>query len=242
MTEQTDNKKSLQPSKSVWRALRRPILSGLAIVVPVGVTIFTLKLLYDFTAGHLAPVIKPFIDPMPDYVTPVAACILLVMLVYGVGMVAGVVLGKKAISLMESLIHRIPYVKFIYSASKQIVQSLFIKGKRNEPKIPVVIEFPRPGLKSLGFVVGSVALQDGRIFYRVFVPTTPNITVGLLQFVAPEDVYGCPLTLDDAVKMVVSLGILGPDHMILDRASTTPLQSSQSAEEDDAWEDDEDEF
>jgi uncharacterized membrane protein len=228
-------------SSPYGRLIRRPMISGLAIVIPLGITVFVLKLIYDFTAGHLAPFIRKFVDPIPDHASPLIATILLVALVYIIGIIASVVVGRRMIAAVESLIQQIPFVKSIYGASKQIVQSLTLKKKHAEPKIPVIIEFPCPGMKCIGFSLGKVVFRDGREFYRVFVPTTPNITVGLLQLVAPENVYKCELSMDDAVRIVVSGGILGPDHMVLERTSSNPINLDQIQEEDDEEDWDEDE-
>ncbi len=219
---------------------RRPLFSGVAVIVPAGATLFVLKLLYDFTAGHIAPYIRAFIAPMPDYASPAVATLLLAALVYLIGMAAGVVVGRKAIRLLESAIQRIPFVKTVYSASKQIVQALAVKKRQAEPKTPVMVEFPRRGMKCIGFSMGTTTFQDGRVFHRVFVPTTPNITVGLLQLAAPEDVYWCQLSLDEAVRIVVSGGILGPDCMVLTRASQAPQTPAATAsdDDDDEWDDD----
>jgi uncharacterized membrane protein len=225
------------------RFVRRPLISGLVIVIPIGMTVFVLKLIYDFTAGHLSPFIQKYVDPIPDYTSPFVAIIILIMVVYIIGLVASVVVGRRMIRALESLIQYIPFVKSIYSASKQIVQSLTAKKKHESPKVPVVIEFPCPGMKCIGFSLGKVVFRDGREFYRVFVPTTPNITVGLLQLVASENVYKCEFSLDDAIRIIVSGGILGPDHMVLERVSSVPLNHDQiqKKDDDDDWDEDEEE-
>lgn len=215
------------------------MISGLLVVVPVGITVFVFKLFYDFTAGQLAPIVRRYVDPIPDHTSPLVAIFILLVVVYFIGMVAAVVVGRKLIAMVEGVIQSIPFVKFVYSASKQIVQSLYFKNKPSEPKTPAIVEFPCPGMKSIGFVVGKVHFYDGRLFYRVFIPTTPNITVGLLQLMAPEDVYKCELSVDEAVKVIVSGGLLGPEEMTLTRASRAPLDPPAPLDDDDDdWEED----
>jgi len=65
-----------------WAALRKPMISGLLVVIPAGITFFVLKLLYDFTAGRISPFIRSYIAPLPDYISPVVACVVLFVLVY----------------------------------------------------------------------------------------------------------------------------------------------------------------
>jgi uncharacterized membrane protein len=88
-------------------------------------------------------------------------------------------------------------------------------------------------MKCIGLALGTIRCRDGREYYNVFVPTTPNITVGLYLLVAPEDVYKCDLTIDEAVKIIVSGGILGPEQMDLTSAAITPLGAPMEEEEDD---------
>lgn len=240
MTAKTHPKEKGSRSSRFRRLVRRPLISGLAIVIPTGITVFVLKLIYDFTAGHLAPYIRKFVDPIPDHTSPFIAIIILIAVVYIIGLIASVVVGRRLIKAFEALIEHIPFVKSIYGASKQIVQSLTVKKKHDEPKVPVIIEFPCPGMKCIGYSLGTVTFRDGRVFYRVFVPTTPNITVGLLQLVAPENVYKCELSLDDSIRIVVSGGILGPDHMVLEKAVGISLSPTRLPDEDeDDWDDDE---
>jgi uncharacterized membrane protein len=213
--------------------LRRPLISGLLIVVPLGITVFVLKFLYDFTAGRLAPLIRTVLDPMPHYAAPAVACALLFSIVYFVGMIASAVVGRRLIALAEAFIQRLPLVKSVYGASKQVVESFSFQNQRPESRAVALVEFPCPGMKSIGFVTGTLRMPDGRLFCRVFIPTTPNITVGLFLLVPIDEVYRCETPIDEAVKMVVSGGILGADRLMLQRGSQAMFTTtSPSAEED----------
>ena len=75
----------------LWAWLRRPMISGLLVVVPLGITVFVFMLLYDFTAGQLAPIIRRYVDPIPDHTSPIVAIFLLFVVIYFIGMVAAVV-------------------------------------------------------------------------------------------------------------------------------------------------------
>ncbi|HOH29944.1 MAG TPA: DUF502 domain-containing protein [Candidatus Hydrogenedentes bacterium] len=236
-------KPALTAAGRFWATLRKPLISGLLVVVPAGITLFVMKFLYSFTAGRISPLIRSHIEPIPDYISPVVACLVLFLFVYGTGMVAGRVAGRKLIRLAEALITRIPLVKTIYIASKQVVRAVAIQKKGGEPKVPVVVDFPCRGMKAIGFAVGRVRIPGGRDYFRVFIPTTPNISVGLLQLVPVEDVYHCGLTLDEAVKTVVSVGILGPDRLVLTPAAAPACRASAEDDDDDDdfyWDDDED--
>jgi uncharacterized membrane protein len=232
----SNQKKKQQPDNLLNRwlhVLRKPVLSGLLIVVPLGVTFFVLKLLYSFTAGRLSPFVRTYIDPVPDYTSPIIASILLFAFIYFMGLIASAVIGKRILELLEKIITTIPIVKSIYGASKQAVESLTFSKGETAFKIPVLIEFPCPGMKCIGLALGKLQFQDGRQYYNVFVPTTPNITVGIYLLVAPEDVYKCGLTIDEAVRIIVSGGILGPERMDITPASVSPLEPPPREDDED---------
>jgi len=213
-------------------AVQRPLVSGLLVVVPLGITVFVLKFLYDFTAGRLAPLVKRFVEPTGSYAVPVFSVILMLLGVYLIGMITSAVVGRRLIAFAEAFIQRIPIVKSVYGASKQIVEALSFQKKGAEPRTVALIEFPYAGMKTMGFLTGKLRLGDGRVYYKVFVPTTPNITVGLFELVAQEDVYRCDIPMDEAVKMVVSGGIIGPERLKLRRATQDPPEAAPSSDED----------
>lgn len=213
-TKKQRKKKSLRARfRSV---IRRRLVSGLLVVVPLGLTAFIVQFLYDLTAGRLSPVIRPLFNPLPDYVIPGVSILFMVVVLYGVGLVASVVLGKQLIGLVEAILRRIPLVKTVYGASKQVVETLSFQDGSSNFESVVVVDFPKPGMKSIAFVTGRVTLEDvidGSIqeHYRVFVPTTPNPTSGYFELVPADAVENPGISVEEAVKMVMSGGLVTPD-------------------------------
>jgi uncharacterized membrane protein len=119
------------------------------------------------------------------------------------------VVGRRILGLGERLVLRLPFVKMIYSTSKQVVAA-FQGQQRRAFKSVVFIEFPRPGMKAVGFVTGQVRLEDGTAWETVFVPTTPNPTTGFLQLVPAGTAVQTGYTVEEGVKMIMSLGALTP--------------------------------
>jgi len=117
--------------------------------------------------------------------------------------------------LMESLLGRIPFVPVVYGATKQIVETIVDPGSGPKFEEPVLATFPHPGVRALGFVVGRMQMVNGPLYIKVFVPTAPNITVGFMELYEADHVSGCSMTLEEALKMVVSCGIVGPDKITL---------------------------
>lgn len=221
--------------KRTFKAIvRRRIVSGLLVVVPVGLTIFILRFLYQLTAGQLTPVMRPLFRTLPDYVVPAASIILLLLVIYVIGMVARVFIGRKIIALIESILENIPLVKTVYGASKQVVQTLSLQDDAAQFKSVVIVDFPRPGMKAFAFVTGKIAFQDEetgivRQHYRVFVPTTPNPTSGYLEFVPVEEVEPCGISTEDAVKGILSAGLVMPE--VIGAPAARPSHSHNDGEE-----------
>jgi uncharacterized membrane protein len=195
--------------------LRRRLLSGLLVVVPLGVTLYVLHFLYAFTAGRLTPIIRDLSGPLPDYAVPLASVAVLVVAVYLIGLVANVVVGRKVIALFEAILARIPLVKTIYGASKQIVQTLSFQNGDENFKAVVFVDFPRPGMKALGFVTGTIDIEGEGEHYKVFVPTTPNPTSGYFEIVPKDRASEADISVEEAVKFVMSGGLLAPESLMV---------------------------
>ena len=215
---------------SFWNWLLRGtqtrLLSGVLIVVPLVLTLYILRFLYSFTAGLLAPFVsRLFVSSFPKMLPPsvvsyavatISVCVFLGLL-YLVGMITTDVLGRRLIGLAEAIIRRIPFIKTIYNSSKQIVDTISFREGSSSFKSVVLIEFPMSDLLTVGFVTGR--LKDGT--YKVFVPTAPNITVGFLQLCPPETVRNCDLSIEDAVKIVVSGGLICPECITISSGDTS---------------------
>ncbi|GMW03323.1 MAG: hypothetical protein AMXMBFR84_44570 [Candidatus Hydrogenedentota bacterium] len=216
--------------------VRKRLISGMLVLVPIGVTAFIVKFIYDLTAGRmapatrwiagalqeflrqqdagrLAPIAKWLSAPMPGYVTAALSIILLMVLLYTTGYLATAYFGNRLVRMTENLIGRLPVITSVYGATKQILETLFDSSAGPKFEAPVIVDFPFPGVKTMGFVVGRIRSSTGTNYVKVFVPTTPNITVGLLELFLPEHVMACNLTLEESIKMIVSGGIVGPDSI-----------------------------
>lgn len=192
---------------------RKQMVRGLIVVVPLGVTVYALQFCYDLTAGILAPFIRQTNGALPEAVIIGVSIALFLGLLFMLGVIAAVTAGRRIIALFEFVIRRIPLVKSIYGASKQMVDVLSPKDAENNYEAAVLVDFPYPGVKSLAFITGRLTLQDGVEYYRVFVLTTPNPTSGYLEIFPKEFVEASGLSVEDALKASMSAGILMPDTM-----------------------------
>jgi len=184
--------------------------SGLVVLIPLVITLGIIRFLFEFTSGILLPFIDPALADWPVIARAALSFAILLLVVYVLGALATNIVGRRVLSLGERLVLKLPFVKVIYSVSKQIVAAFQGQGSQAFKSV-VFVEFPQPGMRAIGFVTSHVTRPDGSKWNTVFVPTTPNPTTGFLQLVPEESVEQTGFTVEEGVKMVMSLGVLVPE-------------------------------
>jgi len=197
--------------KNVAWHIRSRMTSGVVAMVPLVITIYVLRALFGITAGILLPFIDPAVEHWPWLLRAVLSLAILLVAIYLLGEVATNFLGRRVLKLGEELLLRVPLVKAVYKASKQVVTA-FQKPESAAFKSVVLVRFPHKETRAVGFLTNTFDLPDG-VWHAVFVPTTPNPTTGFLQFFPAENVTHTSLTVEDAFKMIMSLGVLAPESM-----------------------------
>jgi uncharacterized membrane protein len=189
------------------RHFKATFITGLFVVVPVGITIFILKFLFNFADGILGSYIDSLLSVFihQDYHIPGLGMITGFIVIYLSGVLATNVMGTRLLRWWDELLSRIPLVKSIYNSSKQLTQ-VFKEGKTSYRKA-VFVEWPRPGIRAIGFVTGEV-LRDGEKLVVVYIPTMPNPTSGFALFFRESEVHESGMTVEEAVKFVVSGGAM----------------------------------
>ena len=143
-----------------------------------------------------------------------------IVVLFITGVLAANVLGRKILEGWDSLLGRIPVVKSIYSSVKKVSESLLSDNSRSF-KTPVLVPFPQPNIWTIAFVSGSVpqsvsnVLPEPTDYVSVYVPTTPNPTGGYYIMVRQSDIRELDMTVDEALKYVISLGMVMPDELPL---------------------------
>jgi uncharacterized membrane protein len=194
--------------------LKRYLIAGLLVWVPLGITFLVIRALVgvmDRTLLLLPPDWRP--EALLGFPVPGLGVVLSVLVVLITGMVVANLLGRKLVEGWESLLNRIPLVRSIYSAVKQILETLFVAGGNSFRKV-LMVEYPRRGLWTLAFQTGSgtdeVRDKVGRRLVTVFVPTTPNPTSGFIILVPEEDIIELDMGVEDGLKLIMSLGVVIP--------------------------------
>jgi uncharacterized membrane protein len=189
------------------RHLKGKFITGLFVVIPLGITIFILKFLFNFADGilgtYLDSAFSAFIHR--EYHIPGLGMLTGFVVIYLSGVLATNVMGTRIIIWWDELLSRIPLVKSIYSSSKQLTQ-VFREGKTSYRRA-VFVEWPRVGVRAVGFVTAEV-FRDGEKLIVVYVPTMPNPTSGFALFFRESEVHDSGMTVEEAVKFVVSGGVV----------------------------------
>lgn len=200
--------------RSRWRGLRRYLVAGLLVWAPLGITILTFKFLFDTFDGLLTllpPAWRP--DALLGFHIPGFGVILAFVVVFGTGLVAANLIGRTLVGWGEEMMNRIPLVRSIYSGVKGFTETLVSSKSRSFSKV-VLVEYPRRDLWSIGFItardVPDIDVVTGQKMVCVYVPTTPNPTSGLIVYAPAAQVRETDMSVDAAMKMVVTLGVVMP--------------------------------
>jgi len=194
--------------RSPGSRFRRRFVSGLLVVVPLVVTYLVLKFLFEAIDGILAPAVTAiFKRPIPG-----VGLLVTLLFVIATGWIAAGVAGGKLIRMWENWLVRLPLIRVVYGAAKQFLESVS-KREESEFKQVGLIEYPRKGLYTVCFLGNRLTVEreagaDERV--TAFVPSTPTPFTGFVVLVRPEEVIPLDLPLEDAVKLLVSGGIIVP--------------------------------
>lgn len=195
---------------------KRYLIAGLLIWLPLGVTIAVIKFLVDlFDRSLLLLPYKYRPETLLGVDIPGFGVLLSVGLILITGVVVANFLGSRLVALWESLLSRIPLVRSIYTAVKQIAEAVLGSGEQTFQKA-YLIQYPRVGLWTLAFQTGTAQGEaqkktEMRDVVNLFVPTTPNPTSGFFIMVSKHEVIELEMNVDDALKMVISGGVIVPD-------------------------------
>jgi len=199
--------------------LRRTFLQGILLILPLAITFAILRWLFLLVTGFAAPLAERMLQGVAApagamvWMTPVIAAVLTLAVVMVVGLVGGNYAGKRIWSALETLVMRIPLVKWFYGSTRQLLDAFQYAGGSAFREV-VLVEYPRHGLWSLGFVTApAIGLIPGRPDadgVYVFLPTTPNPTSGYTIVVPRADAHRAGITVEEGLKIILSGGFIAP--------------------------------
>ena len=219
MAEQISNPEentAQEPQKrSIFGHLRRWFFAGLLVSAPILLTIYITWLLINLIDGYAASLVPTQFNPATytDFPIPGVGIVFAVVLIIIIGALTTGLLGRSLIKFGEGLLSRVPVMRSLYGATKQIMETV-MASQSDAFREVVLIEYPRRGIWVIGFVTGNtkgeVQNMSSENLINIFVPTTPNPTSGFLLFLPREDAISLDMGVEEAVKMVVSGGIVTP--------------------------------
>lgn len=197
----------------VKRHFQSKLLAGLLTIVPIVLTVWVLYFLFQSIDGLLRPLLQPRLGKY--YVTGMGL-LTMIFLVYLAGLATSNFVGKQLVRVGEGLVERLPIARHVYGPAKQLMQTI-VQSQGPAFKRVVLVEYPVPGVHVLGFMTGQMLSEtDQEPLYNVFLPTSPNPTTGFILVCRKEDLKGTNLTVEEAMKLVMSAGVVSPASIRLD--------------------------
>jgi uncharacterized membrane protein len=200
--------------------IRRTFLTGLLILIPLFVTYALISFLFNLFTNASAPLMRGLFRLLDlnryawtDPLVPLINFLLSLAVIFLLGLFGTNFLGRRILQTLDGLILRLPLVKSIYGAVKQLVDTF--QGPRRGFHRVILIQYPRLGTWTMGFVAAerrdTMNLSPSEKLLTVYIPTTPNPTSGYLVLVHPEEVVDVDYSVEEAFKFIVSSGIVGKD-------------------------------
>lgn len=194
------------PGHKILRDIRAHFLAGLVVIIPLGLTV--LILVWAFTT--VDNIIQPLLVYIFGHRIPGFGFVIVIVAIYLAGLFTSNFFGKKIIAYIEDFfVSKIPVVRPLYRGIKEISESFSAPEKMAFLEV-VLVEFPRKGIRSIGFVTNTRENESGEIEYYVFVPNAPNPVSGFILILKKEDLIPTNLSVENAIKIVVSAGKFAP--------------------------------
>jgi uncharacterized membrane protein len=198
----------------MWGFIRRCLVGGLLVWLPLLATLFVLRFIITLIDSSLLLLPSAY---QPQHLfgmnIPGLGVVISILILFLTGLLAGNFLGRKMVELGEFVLARIPVVRTIYSAVKQVLETVFSPSSQSFRQV-LLVRFPHQESWTLGFSVGQVLPEVNKVLEKelmtVFIPTTPNPTSGYIVMVPKEDVKILNMSVDEALKFVISLGVVQP--------------------------------
>jgi len=216
----------------VLKSLRRYLVTGVVIWVPLIVTVlvvrFLLKLM-DRTLVVIPLAYQP--ETLLGFKIPGLGLLLSVLILFITGLLAANFFGRKLVSFSESIVNRIPLVRSIYSGVKQVAETVLSDGDTSFKRV-MLVQYPRKGVWSLCFQTATdlaeIQSRTESEVVCVFIPTTPNPTSGYILFVPREDLVKLDMTVEEGLRMIISLGVVVPHWRRPEDAAALAPPASQT--------------
>jgi uncharacterized membrane protein len=222
--------------------LRAYFLAGVLVTAPLAITVALASWLIDFVDSRVVPLIPQQYNPdfyLKEYLgyeigLPGLGLIVLIVFITLVGALTAGFVGRIVLRFYENMLNRMPVIRSVYGATKQILETV-LQHKSSAFRQPVLVEYPRRGMWAVAFITGRTEGEVQNLIaddlINVFLPTTPNPTSGFLLFVPKKDMIMLDMSVEEAIKMVISAGIVTPPD-----GRPTEIQNKPVTGSNETWE------
>ena len=199
-----------QKKRSILIKFRNYFFAGVVVLIPLGITLYFTLFLINISSKILPKELNP--NHYLPYNIPGVEIIISIFLITFIGWVSLSFIGKKLLEIFNNILKRIPFLRTVYSAIVQMIET-FTKKEEGQKNV-VLVEYPRKGSWAVGFATkensGEISIKTNKKLVNVFIPTTPNPTSGFLLMFPKDEVIYLDLTFEEASKFIVSAGTSNP--------------------------------
>ncbi len=214
MTDETEIKPEAPQKPSLFASIRKSFFTGVAVALPIVTTIAIIVWFINFVDEKIKPLLPTKFVPEWIASIPGIGVVVSFVILWMIGTLASNFLGSRLIKLGEGLVNRVPLVRNIYNALKQLVVAVTQQKDRAFREV-CLLEYPRKGIWAVGFVTtdvkGEPARKLGEGYVSIFMPTTPNPTSGFLLFVKRSEIRVLDMTVEEGAKMIISAGMVSSE-------------------------------
>lgn len=202
----------IEPKKTFLSRIRAYFLTGVLVLIPIGITIYLTILIVEISPNIIPAKINP--NKYLPFNIPGLEFVIAFLIITLIGMISLTFIGRTLLSFWQRILNKIPILRSIYNGVGELTKS-FASGDNKSKKI-VLIEYPRKGVWSIGFSTGknkgeiATKIGKGKNLINVFIPTTPNPTSGFLLMVPAKDIVYLNMNFEEASKFIMSAGSINP--------------------------------
>ena len=200
-----------QKKRSILSRIRNYFITGIVVLIPIGITIYLTKFLISISSKIIPKEINP--NHYLPYDIPGLEILIALILITFIGWLSLSFIGKRFLDFFNNVLSKIPILRTIYAAIVQMTETF--TNKKSDKKNVVLVEYPRKGTWAVGFATkensGEISDKTNKKLVNVFVPTTPNPTSGFLLMFPKEDVIYLDISFEEASKFIVSAGTSNPN-------------------------------
>ena len=215
MSTSSESVEKIPFHRSVMGRLRAYFFAGILVTAPISITFYIAWNFIRWVDDWVSPVIPPHLNPQ-TWGVPGFGLVLVVVGLTTVGALTPGMVGRLFFRMSEAVLSRMPIVFGIYGTVKQVLETM-LANKANAFREVAMVQYPRPGCWTLGFIAGPAKGEVQTMFdqdmINVFVPTTPNPTSGFLLVLPRDEVRILSMSVEDGFKMLISMGIITPEKV-----------------------------